>query len=99
MTLVRKREFDPRDPPWVHAISRRVRPAYLAGGKHEHRKSWVEERLLLLAGIFAVDVTGYAVMSNHLHIVLRMRQTEAARRGLDWIRNRSPLFTKTAKAD
>jgi hypothetical protein len=73
MTLARKHQFDPRDPPWVHAISRCVRRAFLAGGRHDHRKSWVEDRLRLLAGIFAVDVAGYSVMSNHLHVVLRMR--------------------------
>jgi hypothetical protein len=73
MTLARKHQFDPRDPPWIHAISRCVRRAFLAGGKHEHRKSWVEERLRMLAGVFAVEVAGFAVMSNHLHAVLRMR--------------------------
>ena len=73
MTLARKHQFDPRDPPWVHAISRCVRRAFLAGGKNEHRKSWVEERLRMLAGVFAVQVAGYSVMSNHLHVVLRMQ--------------------------
>jgi hypothetical protein len=72
MTLARKHQFDPQAPPWVHAISRCVRRAYLAGGKHEHRKSWVEDRLCMLSGVFAVSVAGYAVMSNHLHVVLRM---------------------------
>ena len=73
MTQARKHQFDPRNPPWIHAISRCVRRAFLAGGKHEHRKSWVEERLRMLAGVFAVEVAGYAVMSNHLHVVLRLR--------------------------
>jgi REP element-mobilizing transposase RayT len=77
MTLARRHQFDPADPPWVHAISRCVRRAFLAGGKHEHRKSWLEDRLRLLAGVFAVEVAGYAVMSNHLHVVLRMDPSAA----------------------
>jgi len=77
MTLARKHQFDPRDPPWLHAISRCVRRAYLAGGEHEHRKDWIEQRLQLLGGVFAVEVGGYAVMSNHLHVVLRMRPADA----------------------
>ena len=38
---------------------------------YRHRKAWVQERLETLAAIVAVDVTGFAVMSNHLHVVLR----------------------------
>jgi hypothetical protein len=78
MAIARRLQFDPLDPPWVHAISRCVRRAFLAGGKHEHRKDWIEQRLWLLSGVFAVEVAGYAVMSNHLHIVLRMRPAEVA---------------------
>lgn len=77
MAVARKQQFDPACPPWVHAVSRCVRRAHLAGGKNEHRKSWVEQRLQTLAGVFAVDVAGYAVMSNHLHVVLRMQPTLA----------------------
>ncbi len=73
MTIPRAHQFDHRDPPWVHAISRCVRRAFLTGGKHGHRKDWIEQRLRLLAGVFAIEVAGYAVMSNHLHVVLRMR--------------------------
>jgi hypothetical protein len=73
MTIARKDQFDPSAPPWVHAISRCVRRAFLAGGRYEHRKDWIEQRLRQLAGVFAVEVAGYAVMSNHLHVVLRMQ--------------------------
>ena len=36
------------------------------------------ERLRLLAGVFAVDVAGFSVMSNHLHLVVRMVPGRAA---------------------
>jgi hypothetical protein len=93
MTLPRKFQFDASRPPWVHCTSRCVRKAFLCGGregKWDHRRAWVEDRLRLLAGSFAVDVAGYAVMSNHLHVVVRMRpdatngwsDSEVARRWL-----------------
>ncbi len=68
--------LDAEKDTWVHCTSRCVRKAYLCGGRDgrwDHRRGWVEERLRLLAGCFAVEVAGYAVMSNHLHVVLRMR--------------------------
>jgi hypothetical protein len=77
MTTAREDQFDAGAPPWIHAVSRCVRRAFLAGGKYEHRKDWMEQRLRLLAGVFAVEVAGYAVMSNHLHVVLRMRPAVA----------------------
>ena len=36
-----------------------------------HRKARVQKRLEPLAGSFSVDVTGFAVMSNHPHVILR----------------------------
>lgn len=77
MTVAREDQYDPSAPPWIHAVSRCVRRAYLAGGKNEHRKDWLEQRLRLLAEVFAVQVAGYAVMSNHLHVVLRMQPSVA----------------------
>ena len=62
-----------------HRIARCVRRAFLSGvdplTKHDYdyRKEWIRERLELLASVFAIDICGYAVMSNHLHVVLRAR--------------------------
>lgn len=72
MATSRKSLLDLANPGWVHCISRCVRRAYLAGGTYDHRRDWVEGRLLLLAEVFACEVAAYAVMSNHVHVVVRM---------------------------
>ncbi len=38
----------------------------------EHRKLWVEQRILELGDIFACGIYSWAVMSNHLHIVVHV---------------------------
>ncbi|NRB25783.1 MAG: transposase [Shewanella sp.] len=42
----------------------------LTGINYDHRRDWVESQLLTLASAFSIDVAAYAVMSNHLHLVL-----------------------------
>jgi len=62
-----------------HCVSRCVRRAWLCGqdpvsGKsYDHRKQWIRDRLEELAGVFALDICGFAVMANHVHLVLRTR--------------------------
>jgi hypothetical protein len=38
-----------------------------------HRKGWVRDGMQRLAAAMAVDVLDYAVLDNHLHVVLRNR--------------------------
>ena len=48
------------------------------GTSFEHRKVWVEERLLELARHFAVGVYADALMRNHLQVVLHVDPGTAA---------------------
>ncbi len=75
----RSEQFAPQEVCVVHTIQRCVRRAFLAGtdsvsGKnYEHRRAWIRRRLEVLAAVFGIDVLSYAIMSNHLHLVLRNR--------------------------
>jgi hypothetical protein len=40
------------------------------GQSYEHRRGWVEERLLFLFSVFSIGICAYEVMSNHTHVVL-----------------------------
>ena len=62
-----------------HLMNRCVRRTFLcgrdcrSGNDYSHRKEWIRERLEELAGIFALDILGFAVLSNHLHVIVRTR--------------------------
>ncbi len=79
MTNARSEIYNPDEVGVYHCVSRCVRRAYLCGedqltGKSfEHRREWIRARLKLLIDIFAIEVIAYAVMSNHLHAVIRNR--------------------------
>lgn len=81
MTLPRSILIDSSCTPYYHCVSRCVRRAFLCGRdsvtgfNFEHRRSWLESRLLKQAEIFAIDLCAYAVMSNHYHLVLHINKS------------------------
>jgi hypothetical protein len=84
MGLARSRYVQEGEEGVYHCFCRCVRRAFLFGVDavtnmdYSHRKAWIVERLKFLAGIFAIDVCAYAVLTNHFHDILRTRPDIAA---------------------
>ena len=76
MTTARYDLMPPGQSGTFHLVARSVRRSFLWGfdrysnQNYDHRKAWVEQRILLLSNAFAVSLLSYAVMSNHLHLVI-----------------------------
>jgi len=75
----RKDVVTPGAVAYYHCISRCVRRAFLCGkdeysGKNfEHRRAWIRDRVTLLIEAFAMEVAAYAVLSGHMHSVVKTR--------------------------
>lgn len=83
MPMPRSQQVCLDDTLYYHCVARCVRRAFLCGEdpftgvSYEHRRCWVESRLLFLASVFSIDICAYAVMSNHLHVVLHIDSEKA----------------------
>jgi REP element-mobilizing transposase RayT len=83
VTTARRNQVHIDTTPYYHCMARCVRRAFLCGddafsGKnYDHRKQWIVDKLKELAGIFAIDVCAYAVMSNHYHVVVHVDKEKA----------------------
>ncbi len=55
-----------------------MRRAFLLGEGQLDRKEWIERRLRELAEIFSVAVGGFAILDNHLHLLVRLDPDVAA---------------------
>jgi len=45
----------------------------VSGKNFDHRKVWIEVYLQQFAAAFGIDLLGYAILSNHFHLILRTR--------------------------
>jgi len=78
MTIARAHLVDPAVTRSYHCVTRCVRRAFLLGEEGCDRKGWIERRLEELAEIFAVAVAGFAILDNHLHLLVRLDPDVAA---------------------
>ena len=106
MTYPRKLLVPPGLAGIYHCMSRCVRRAFLcgvdvqSGRSYRHRKAWIEQRIRALGQCFAVDVYGYAIMSNHFHIVVHIdpkvtTQWSARDVATRWLRATSNVHGRT----
>jgi REP element-mobilizing transposase RayT len=85
MPKARKNLISVDTTPYYHCVSRCVRRAFLCGldpftkQSYEHRKAWIEQRILALGQVFCLDICAYAVMSNHYHVVLHINMAKLAK--------------------
>ena len=76
---IRRDLFDRLGISIVHCVQRAVRRAMLCGydkvskRSYEQRREWIRSCVEYLAGAFGIDILGYAIMGNHLHVILRNR--------------------------
>ncbi|HVJ62691.1 MAG TPA: hypothetical protein VM555_08255 [Tahibacter sp.] len=76
MTIARMHIVDAHVAGTYHVVTRCVRQAWLCGrdpstgSDFSHRKRWIEARIFALAEHFAVAIYAYAVMDNHVHLVV-----------------------------
>lgn len=83
MTKPRSYYVDSEHARYYHITSRCVRRAWLmgedplTGADHEFRKTILLHRIKHLSRFFAVEIMGYALMSNHFHLVVRYDPKQA----------------------
>ena len=84
MTIARREIVAEGVEGLYHCVSRCVRRAFLcgqdvySGRSYEHRKDWVKSRLQNLASGFAIEVCAFAIMSNHIHLILHTKPNQVA---------------------
>ncbi|MFN5199060.1 MAG: transposase [Planctomyces sp.] len=77
--LARVEVFATDEVAIVHVMNRTVRRCFLlgydpiTGRNYDHRKVWIDEQLVDQARHFGIDLLCQAIMSNHVHLVLRSR--------------------------
>ncbi len=70
MTYPRSRSISKTEDGRYHLISKTVRDTYLLQSGDDSRKKWIIEKMVFLANIFYIGTDSYAIMDNHMHIVV-----------------------------
>ena len=103
VAFARRRLFQPGRMATFHCWTRCVRRAVLfgvdpvSGEDYSHRRDWILIRQEQMAGLFAIDIDFNAVMSNHLHLVLRTCPRLAKRLSRQEVVRRWLTITRLAK--
>ncbi len=83
MTTARRKQVCLDVTTVYHCVTRCVRRSFLCGydkltrRNYDHRRAWIEDRLLLLADVFCIEIVGYAILSNHYHVLLNVDKESA----------------------
>ena len=100
MPLPRYKQINTDITPYYHCTSRCVRQSFLCGrdkrtgANYEHRRKWITDRLHKLSQAFAIDLCAYAVMHNHIHVVLHIAKGRADGWSMDEVLLRWRMFYK-----
>jgi REP element-mobilizing transposase RayT len=100
MPLPRYKQINTDVTPYYHCISGCVRQSFLcgkdrnSGTNYEHRRKWIQKRLHELTKAFAINLCAYAVMHNHLHVVLHIAKARAEAWSMDEVLLRWRMFYK-----
>lgn len=83
MTTARKQQVSVDATPYYHCVSRCVRRSFLCGEdpvtqqSYEHRRGWVQRKIMALSQVYCIDICAYAIMSNHYHLVVHINRDKA----------------------
>ena len=81
MPMPRKSLVSVDTTPSYHVVSRCVRRTFLFGvvdnKDFSHRRAAIVARLAKLTQLFCIDISAYAIMSNHYHLVVRIDKQRA----------------------
>jgi len=81
MPLARKALVSVDTTPSYHVVSRCVRRTFLFGvvdnKDFSHRRDAIVQRISELTQLFCIDISAYAIMSNHYHLVVRLQKQRA----------------------
>ena len=82
MPIPRKSQVSVDTTPSYHVVSRCVRRTFLFGvvdnKDFSHRRDAIVAKIAQLTQLFCIDISAYAIMSNHYHLVVRVDAAKAA---------------------